>query len=318
MGQLWGVNTLGGYAYSDNLTDELRTVVQPGLRFRAFCDAKEAGGKHRGDNFHWNVFSDVATQGATINEEDTMPETNFTITQGTLTMAEYGNSVPYTGVLDDLSEQPVKEIIHKVLKNDCKKALDTAVHNQMKLTPLRVVPTGGTDTSAVTLTTNGTATLTNNVAMGNDHIKSIIDEMKERNIPPYMDDDYCAIARPSTFRAFKNDLEDLNKYVETGYGKICRGEIGKYEGCRFFEQTNIAAGIGSTAATSWTNSKSDWCFFMGEDTVTEAIAVPEEIRGKLPGDFGRDMGVAWYALLGYGLVHTAAAQARIMMWDSAA
>ena len=53
-----------------------------------------------------------------------MPESNFTITQGTLTITEYGNSVPYTGKLDDLSEQPVKEVIHKVLKNDCKKAID--------------------------------------------------------------------------------------------------------------------------------------------------------------------------------------------------
>ena len=66
------------------------------------------------------------------------------------------------------------------------------------------------------------------------------------------------------------------------------------------------------------NTLSDWCFFFGEDTVAEAVAVPEEIRGKLPGDYGRDKGVAWYALLGFGLVHTQAAQARIIMWDSAA
>ena len=34
MGQLWSVNSLGGYMYSDNLSAELRTAVQPGLRFR--------------------------------------------------------------------------------------------------------------------------------------------------------------------------------------------------------------------------------------------------------------------------------------------
>ena len=46
------------------------------------------------------------------------------------------------------------------------------------------------------------------------------------------------------------------------------------------------------------------------------IAVPEEIRGKIPGDFGRDRGIAWYYLGGFGLVHTQAAQSRIVMWDS--
>lgn len=185
MGQLWATNTLGGYMHSDNLSKELRTAVQPGLRFRQFCDVKDPdqNTRHKGAVFHWNVYSDVATQGTTLTETNTMPETQFTITQGTLTITEYGNSVPYTGKLDDLSEHPVKELIHKVLKNDCKKALDTAAHDQFKLTPLRVVPTAGTNTSAVTLTTNGTATLTNNLAMGKNHVKAIIDTMKERNIP---------------------------------------------------------------------------------------------------------------------------------------
>jgi len=48
----------------------------------------------------------------------------------------------------------------------------------------------------------------------------------------------------------------------------------------------------------------------------EAIVCPPEIRGKLPGDFGRDMGVAWYALEGFALAHTVAAQARIIKWGS--
>lgn len=64
-----------------------------------------------------------------------MPKTNFTITQGTMTITEYGNSVDYTGKLDDLSEQPVKEVINKVLKNDAKKAFDVAAFAQFNATP---------------------------------------------------------------------------------------------------------------------------------------------------------------------------------------
>lgn len=54
-----------------------------------------------------------------------------------------------------------------------------------------------------------------------------------------------------------------------------------------------------------------------EDTVAEAMAIPEEIRGKIPSDYGRSKGVAWYYLGAFGLVHTVAAQARIMRWESA-
>lgn len=204
----------------------------------------------------------------------------------------------------------------KVLKNDCKKNLDGMVHTQFALTPLRVCASSGTDTSAVTLTTNTLTATTNNVALGKAHVQTIVDLMKERNIPAFDNDDYYAIARPTTFRQLRNDLETVQSYTEIGYGMIQRGEKGRYNGCRFIEQTNIAAGVGTTKGSAWTNAKSDWCFFFGADTVAEAIAVPEEIRGKIPGDYGRDKGVAYYYLGGAGLVHTAPAQARILMWDS--
>ena len=94
-GQLWVTDSLGGYAYSDNLSKELRTAVQPGLRFRQFADVKdpEHNARHKGATFHWNVYSDVATAGTVLVETTTMPESNFVITQGTLTITEYGNSV---------------------------------------------------------------------------------------------------------------------------------------------------------------------------------------------------------------------------------
>ena len=312
-GQLWVTNTLGGYMYSDSLSKVLRYAVQPGVKFRQFADIKDAAvqGKGKGDTFHWNVYSDVAAQGTTLAETSTMPETNFTISQGTMTITEYGNSVPYTGKLDDLSEHPVKEVINKVLKNDAKKAFDIAAHAQFNATPLRVVPTAGTSTNAVTLTTNGTATLTNNVALGKDHVKAIVDIMKERNIPPYMNDDYVGVGWPTTFRTLKNDLEAIKLYTESGFGMILNGEIGRYENVRFVEQTNIAK-------SAWSNAKSGWSFFFGDDTVAEGIAVPEEMRGKIPTDFGRSRGIAWYYLGGFGIVQTAAAQARIVKWDSAA
>jgi len=319
-GQVWSVNTSGGYMYALNLSRELRMAVQPIVKFRQFCDIKDAAhqGLHRGDTFHWNVFSDVATQGTTLTETSTIPETSFTISQGTMTITEAGNSVPYTGKLDDLSEQPVREVVRKVLKNDAKKAFDNLASAQFDAAKLRVVPTAGTSTTALTLTTNGVCAVNNNIALGKEHVKLIVDTMKERNIPAYTGDDYYAIAWPSTWRALKNDLEGIKQYIDQGFQMIMNGEIGRYEGVRFIEQTHVAkAGIG-TASSAWTNGKSDWAVFFGEDTVAEAIAVPEEIRGKIPGDFGRDRGIAWYYLGGFGLVHTDAAQTRVVIWDSAA
>ncbi len=319
-GQVWSVNTSGGYMYALNLSRQLRMAVQPIVKFRQFCDVKDAAhqGLHRGDTFHWNVFSDVSTQGATLTETNTVPETSFTIAQGTMTITEAGNSVPWTGKLDDLSEQPVAEVIRKVLKTDAKKAFDNLASAEFNKAALRVAPTGGSSATAVTLTTNSVCTITNSLALSNNHVKSIVDVMKERNIPAYTGDDYYAIAWPTTFRAFKDDIETLKSYVDQGFRMIMNGEIGRYDGVRFVEQTFKAKGSIGTAAAAWTNSLSDWVVFFGEDTVAEAVAVPEEIRGKIPGDYGRDRGIAWYYLGGFGIVHTQAAQNRIVIWDSAA
>lgn len=303
-GQVWQTDALGGYMWAPNLSRKLRTALQPMVRFRQFCDVREAFGKGKGQQFAWDVYSDVVTQGGELNETDEMPETNFTITQQTLIVNEYGNSVPFTKKLDDLSEQPVTEVIHKVLKNDARKALDSAANAQFELTPIRVV---GNATTTISVTENGTPSGAPAQEFLAAHAKLIADEMAERDIPTFDGVNYMAVARPTTLRAFKDELEGIHQYVSEGWHVIMNGEKGRYEGIRYCEQTNIAA-------EGWANS--DGIFFFGSDTVVEAFSIQEELRGKIPTDYGRSKGIAWYALLGYGIVHTAAAQARILKWDS--
>lgn len=327
-GQVWNVNALGGYMYSDQLSNVLRMDLLPTVKFRQFCDAKDAveKGLHAGQYFNWDVYSRVQNGGGQLDENVEMPTTNFTIRQGQLQITEYGNSVPYTGKLDDLSKHPVTEIIHKVLKIDAKETLDGAAWAQFNSTVTHVGPAGGTSTTSVTLQV-GAPTITNNTPLTNSHVKAISDIMKEANVPPYVGDDYYAIAWPTTFRTFKNSLEGIRQYVETGFQMIANGEIGRYEGVRFVEQTAIAHGGAWNASgytfrnpVPWTNGVSDWVFFFGEDTVAEAIVIPEEIRGKIPTDYGRSRGIAWYYLGGFGLVHGAttadAYNSRIYKWDS--
>lgn len=326
-GQLWAVNTLGGYFYSLNLSDELRQSLQPMTKFRQFCDVKDAAGKKKGETFTWDIVSNVATQGGTLTETNTMPETQFTIGQGTLTVSEWGNSVPYSGKLEDLSQFTVKDVVMKALRNDAGKVIDCAAHQQFNRTLLRVVPaSSGTSTTSLTLTTNGTCTGTNTIAFTKDHGKLVYDLMKERNIPAYTGDDYYALGWPSTYRRLKNDIEQIHQYTPEGLGMIMAGEIGRYEKIRYTEQTNIPKGGAADSTTfnpftntadAWNTGVSDWIFFFGEDTVAEGIVTPEEIRAKIPTDYGRSKGVAWYALMGFGKVHQTASEERIVKWDSA-
>lgn len=323
-GQLWTTDSLGGFFYSSNLSNELRTDLLPMWQFRQFADAKDASfnGLRHGDTYHWDVVGTLARANRALTETNTMPESNFTITQGTLTVSERGVAVPYTGKLEALAKFAVRAPVMKALKADANRDLDALCFNQFNNTPLRISAAGS---SAGVLNTGSSASVANSHAFGPVHWKGIVDTMRERDIPYYTKNEYVAIGWPTTWRAMKNSLETLHQYTESGLQLIFNGEIGRFENTRAVEQTNVPKGGAGDSTTynaltntadAWNNALSDWIMFMGEDTVTEAIAIPEEVRAKIPSDYGRSKGVAWYALVGYGLVHTTPSQARVVKWDS--
>lgn len=330
-GQIWSVNTLGGFLYSLNLSDELRESLQPLTKMRQFADVKDATqqGKKKGDTYTWDVVGNVTRGDRALLETNTVGEGNFTITQATLTISERGFSVPYSGKLEAMSKFEVRQPIMRALKNDAAKDLDALCWNQFDRTFLVAV----LNTTAITITTNGVAAATASRFISTANTKLVTDEMKERNIPAYVNDDYYSIARPKAFRGLKDGLETLHQYTETGLRMIMNGEIGRYESTRFVEQTSVPTGGAADSTTfnaltgtgdAWdnsTNGDEDWAFYCGEDTVAEAVAVPEEMRAKIPTDYGRSRGVAWYYLGGFGLVHgfdaSTVSEARVLKVDSA-
>lgn len=307
-------DTGSGYLSNPTLSDEFRTALQPICRFRQFCDVEAAIGKNRGQKFQWNIYGDTTDEGGVINENAKMPETDFAIGQGEVTITEWGISVPYSGKLETLAEHDIRKIVFQTLKNNANKALDKGAAAQFNNTLLRYVATGAT---AYNLDDDGSATGNNNNDMSITHTKQIADLMQERNIPVYDGEHYVCIARPTTLRGVKDDLEAMHMYTSEGWNRVMNGENGRYEGIRFISQTNVAS-------EAWTNAKSDAAYFFGADTVTEAVAVPEELRAKIGEDFGRSKGIAWYALMAFGITHADATsvetkkQARILKWDSAA
>lgn len=330
-GQLWAVNSLGGFYSSYNLSKELRDGVQATSKFRQFCDVRDAFGKvtRHGQTFTWDTVPMMSRASRALVETNTIGQGNHTVYQGTLTMNECGFSVPFTEMLESMSEFTVKQPIMKVLKYDAMCYIDSLAHQQFNKTALRGAATATAD--SISLTTNSTATVTSSFAMSSAALKSIVDTLKERNVPYYSDRDYFAIARPKGLRQLKNQLESIHQYTDDGLEMIMNGEIGRYENTRFVEQTVIPAGGAADSTTfdqftdtadAWNVSSGvgDWVFVFGADTVCEAVHTEEEIRAKIPDDYGRSKGIAWYALVGYGITHNDSnnvAQQRILKYDSA-
>lgn len=308
MAQLWSVNAEGGYMASAKLSKKFRHALAPMCKFRQFADAKDAtiSGVHKGGTFYWNRASRIQTAGGALTEGVAIPKSKFTITQASLTVTEFGNSIEYSGKLDDLSEQDVSSIITTVLKDDCVQTLDKMVADQFAATLLTVEATSA---SAIAVKTDGTFATANTFGLRLNHVKATGDLMKTRNIPAFVGDDYIWHARPEALRLVKNDLEAIHQYSESGFQILLNGERFRYENFRFVEQTSVAADV---------RGQTQICYAFGEDTVVEAIVVPEEIRGKLPGDYGRDKGLAWYYLGNAAIVHnsTGAVDNRIVKFGA--
>jgi hypothetical protein len=319
-----------GYIHSNQVSKLLRESLRPKAKFRQFAtlpqELESAGMLHKGATFYWNVISAPTRRNRRLNETDRIQSSAMTVTQNSLTVVEMGDAIEHTLKAQLLSYQDWEAITEKGLAFSAAAQFDVEAFLQFKATVLTAVPTGGNSATSVTFTTNGTASTTNNLAMNLAHVKSIGDYMKNRNIPPDMTRDaYMAIGRVDTWRPIKNALESIHQYTETGLSFIKYGEIGRYEDFIFVEQTMIPAGGAEDSATfnaytdtadAWNNALSDWAFFFGDDAVTEAPVLPEEVRAKLPEDYGRDKGAAWYALTGFGITHPDATNARIVAWES--
>ena len=290
-GQLWVTNSLGGFLANPLLSKKIRHLAQPIMKFRQFVDAESAVGRGRDDTFLFDKISNISTAGGTLVETETIPKRNYTITQGSLVITEYGNSIPYTLKGQTLAQADVSATVQTVLRDDMAKILDSAASDEFKATDYIAVCS---DTATTVFTSNSTVAVTATANMSDKNARDIIDELKKTNVPRYDGaGNYISIGSTNSIRGLYDFFEA--KAQNTTMSPLFSGEIGQYYGCRFIEETNILSNaIGS-------DSTFGEAMYFGADGVKEGLAVPENIRMDPPKDFGRDLAIAWYALTGFKL-----------------
>ena len=305
MGQKWSVSAEGGYFANPELSKKLRSAAQPMTKFRQFVRAEPGFGKGKGDTLYFNKVSNIQDKGGKLQELVRIPASKFLIRQGSVVVDEWGNSIPYTGKLEALSEFDLTNPIQRALRDDMAKSIDIAVATAFKLSKTCYIPTGA---AAGSWDNDGTPTASATSNLTLFHIKEIVDALRSgvfgantyAPVAPYSgpDGDYIGLFSVKAARGIKDDpeFEEWAKYTQAD--RLFKGEIGRIYGVRVIETNHLDAlsnGVG-------TNSVLGEALIFGEDPVVEAVAVPEELRAKIAEDYGRDKGVAWYALLGWNIV----------------
>lgn len=295
MGQMYSVSTLGGNWTVPYLSDRLRGVSQPFFRLRQFADVREAIGRKKGDTFYYDITQNVQTQGGQLTETQTIPETQFVTNQGTCTITEWGNSVPFTAKIDALGQFEVSPQIEQRLRDDMVKVMESAVGDQFADTEYIGVCVS---TASFAITTNGTATATATADLTGANVRSAVDFLAKRHVPKYDGRNYVCVLSISAKAGLYADTGtggwvDISKYTAPFSSQLFSGEVGEYYMTRFVEETGY---LSNTIGDGSTHGQA---VFFGADNVIEAMSIPEEIRLKNPLDYGRDQGMAWYALLGF-------------------
>jgi len=286
--QLFATNSLGGFFTNNQLSQQLRYKAQSLQKFRQFVDMEGAAGANRGNKVFFDKISNISTAGGTLIETDTIPKNNYTILQGTLTMTEYGNSIPFTQKVKTLSDIQVPDTIRQVLTNDMKVVLDSAAATQFMTNDYIATIT---NTATTTFGSSGTKVATAGANMSDKNVRDIIDQLKKLFVPTRTDGLYSCVASTNSIRGLYDFFEA--KAQLTTLDPLYIGEVGRYYGCRFVEETNFLSN------SDGSNGLYGEAAFFGADAVREGVAIPEEIRVGIPTDFGRDQAIAWYALLGF-------------------
>lgn len=297
MGQTFSPQSSGGYLTNNTLSRKVRHASQPMLRFRQFTRKEPGFGKNKGQKVLFDRVSNVATAGGTINELAKMPETQTTLSQGECVVNEYGNSLPWTGKLEALSEFNVSDIVMKALRDDEVKSLDLAAGTEFQTAPVKAISTGTESAPTTTYETTLATTATRDAQVAD--VKNTADRMESTYLTPKFDgQNFMCITSVGFARDIFDDpdFEDAAKYGDPT--RLFAGEVGRYYGVRFVKETNVLSDLIGAAATY-----SGEAIFFGDDPIVEGVSIPEEFRQKVSTDYGRDKGLAWYGIMGWSLTY---------------
>lgn len=232
---------------------------------------------------------------AVLTENVKIPEDTWSLSTISITVSEYGRSVPFTSLAEDLSEFDIENPIQNALVQQKKLVLDTAAAAAFKTAKVCYIPTG---VAAGTWDTDGTASTAATANWSLYHVEEITDYLYDTLRAPYwVGEDYMAVVRTLGIRGIRRDPAWEQWNIYTNPEAKANGEVGRLENMRFV-RTNHNAALGKVGTSSVLGEG----FVFGRDAIALAEVVTPELRAAIPADFGRQRAVAWYGIFAFGII----------------
>lgn len=324
-----------GYSSDSTLSPAIQTIwskeilfqAMPVLRFEQFAVKKTELGVMPGLTINFMRYNNLdvsETVAAELTEGVRLDPVALSASQISITVKEHGQAVAVTEMLLNASFDDVMASASRLLGRHMAQSMDIQARNTLYSngTPFGAQvgdPTVAPDVvfgrtkagSRGSISPYDAGTLGSASAPGYlspASIKDAVELLAGKNIPR-LGDTYVCFVHPSQARSLRDwpEFIEVTKYAAPG--NFMLGEIGRIYDVVFIETTQVAKGLGlptdldpvasgaqAPTADSYTS------VMIGDNAFGHAIALPVELRDGGVIDFGREHGLAWYAIWGFGVI----------------
>jgi N4-gp56 family major capsid protein len=328
-----GAITTTGYSSDQTLSPAIQQIwskeilfqAMPVLRFEQFAVKKTELGVQPGLTINFMRYNNLSvneTTGASLSEGVRMEPVALSASQIQITVSEHGQAVAVTELLLNAAFDDVMASSSRLLGRHMAQSMDIQARNTLYSNG---VPFGGGSAVAPNVVfgrktlgstrgsiapydagTLGTASSPGYLSPAS--IKDAVEVLAGQNIPR-LGDTYVCFVHPSQSRSLRDwpEFIEVTKYAAPG--NFMLGEIGRLYDVVFIETTQVKQGltipadIDAVAAGAQAPDASSYSAIMiGDNAFGHAIALPVELRDGGVIDFGREHGLAWYAIWGFGVI----------------
>ena len=327
-----GSITTTGYSSDATLSPAIQQIwskeilfqAMPVLRFEQFAVKKTELGVMPGLTINFMRYSNLSTDeatGATLTEGVRMEPVALSASQIQITVGEQGQALAVTELLLNASFDDVMASSSRLLGRHMAQSMDiqarnTLYQNAVPFAGGAAVPpsvvfgrnvASGARTTLSPYDAGTVGTYSSPGYLSPAAIKDAVEILAGQNIPR-LGDTYVCFVHPSQSRALRDwpEFIEVTKYAAPG--NFMLGEIGRIYDVVFIETTQVVAGggpadlVSGTTGTQAPTATSYSAIMIGDNAFGHAIALPVELRDGGVIDFGREHGLAWYAIWGFGMI----------------
>ena len=308
---------------------EILFQAMPVLRFEQFAVKKTELGVQPGLTINFMRYNNLAVgaNGSELDEGVRMEPVSLAASQITITVKEHGKAVAVTELLLNASFDDVMASASRLLGRHMAQSMDIQARNTLYQ---NAIPFGGGAAVApnVVFGRNPLGTIAAPVRtslspydqgavgtaaapgyMAPSAVKDAVEVLANDNIPR-LGDTYVCFVHPSQSRALRDwpEFIEVTKYAAPG--NFMLGEIGRLYDVVFIETTQVEKGLDTSAIAAGLPDAGDGdvhddsytSIMIGDNAFGHAISLPVELRDGGVIDFGREHGLAWYSIWGFGMI----------------